>query len=155
MLALLDDLRRLHRKHPALRLLAYDHRGDAEVTRDKAMALALRRAHRAAPQTQLLVLTGNYHARLAPPKYLSANGQPLQPPAPMASQLADLPLATVDLSARRGRFWACQGECGPQTLRARWPLDDSVTLEAGHGAQKDYDLRILLPEYTPSSPTQP
>jgi hypothetical protein len=155
MLALLDDLRRLHATHPTLRLLAYDAVGGADVTRDQAMAQALRRAHRAAPQTQLLVLTGNYHARLAPPKYVSAIGVPLQPPAPMAGLLAGLPLVTVDLGARRGRFWACQGECGIQTLQPRWPHDGSVTIEEFGPAPDDYHLRVWLPEYTPSRPVRP
>lgn len=156
MLALLDDLRRLRRTQPTLRVLAYDHRGSNDVTRDQAMAAALRRAHLAAPQSRLLVLTGNYHARRVPPQHVSANGVPLPaPPAPMAGQLADLALATVDLGARRGSFWACQGACGVQTLRPRRPHDDSVTFEPLDPAHGDYHLRVWLPEYTPAPPVEP
>jgi hypothetical protein len=155
MLALLEDLRQLRHAHPRLRLLAYSHGGQDEVTRDQAMAQALRRAHLAAPEVKLLVLTGNYHARLRAPSQLIWNGTPVSPPAPMAGQLADLPLATVDLGARAGSFWACQGSCGVQRLPAQVVADDTLTIQVPDPARADYHLLLRLPRYTPAPPVVP
>lgn len=112
-------------------------RGDCEA----AMARVLRHAHEALPAGRIVVVAGNLHAmRQRPSDPASAfAGQ-----TPMTAHLHDLRPLSVDVTAERGRFWACQDfeACGPVTLARPRP----------GGRQPDaapYDYRLVLPQFTP------
>jgi hypothetical protein len=157
MLALLEALRRLRSEHPGLRLLAFD-RTDPGATRDASMAQVLRTAHAAAPAVRLLVLTGNYHARLRAPHSASVDGKPHTPPPPMAGLLDATGLVTIDVGARRGAFWACMRQrCGPHELQA-WPAAEHEAARAELREQDPrdgYHARLELPRYRVSPPVEP
>ena len=89
MFALIEQLRLLRSTHPELRLLAFDDTGffDQTRSRDALMSDALRAAHAAHPEAKLLVLTGNYHARLDQPARALSGDKWIQPPLPMTAQL--------------------------------------------------------------------
>lgn len=74
--------------------------------RDRDMAAALRERHRASDAARVLVLIGNVHAMLAKP-----TRAPPQMQQPMGSYLGDLDPFSIRLSALKGEFWGCMGEC--------------------------------------------
>lgn len=127
MLALLDALRVQHMQHPSLRVALFDDATYKDpVTRERGMADALRSIHAAAPQSTLLILTGNYHARRKTDGPGNLVGD-YAPPGAMASLLHDLDVVTVNIAARGGRFWACRsGSCGIRAIAQRDADDATV-----------------------------
>lgn len=80
--------------------------------RDRDMASALRERYTRDTAQRVLVLIGNVHAMLAKP--LDA---PAQMQQPMGSYLTDLDPYSIRLSALKGEFWGCVGECKPITIQ--------------------------------------
>jgi hypothetical protein len=115
MFALIEELRLLRGTHPELRLLAFDDTGFSGQTRsrDALMSDTLRAAHAAHPEMKLLVLTGNYHARLDQPARARYGDGWVQPPVPMTAQLQDLGAVGIKLTASEGEFWACRKPTAP------------------------------------------
>src|SRR3546814_10026218 len=68
------------------------------------MAGRLRAKQLTQPDARLIVLTGNYHARMSPPEnLLTSTGKPFaDPPTPMAMHLADITGMSIDISAYGG-----------------------------------------------------
>lgn len=115
MFALIEQLRRLRATHPELHLLAFDDTGvfDHTRSRDALMSDALRAARAAHPEAKLLVLTGNYHARLDQSARARSGDRWIQPPLPMTAQLQDLGAISIKLSAVEGEQWACRKPTAP------------------------------------------
>lgn len=122
MLALLDDLRRLHRAGRPVRLVLLDSSaGAGGPERDRAMAVRLRSAVAAGPHDLFVVLTGNIHTRIR-------RGTPWNPAyEPMGflvTQLAPkLVVTALDVAYSGGTAWICEtpqpASCGPKTLKGR------------------------------------
>lgn len=111
-------------------------------SRDAAMAMNLRNAYRALPETgRLLVLTGNVHAMAFKPVYCP------QCQTPMTSYLSDLAPFTVRIDALEGQYWACRGgHCGPSEVR---------TGNASIGRNEvtsdtPYHYWLVLPRFSPA-----
>ncbi len=115
MFALIEQLRLLRGTHPELRLLAFDDTGffDQTRSRDALMSDTLRAAHASHPEVKLLVLTGNYHARLDQPARARYGDGWIEPPLPMTAQLQDLGAVSINLSAAEGEFWGCRSRTAP------------------------------------------
>lgn len=132
MFALIEQLRLLRGTHPELRLLAFDDTGFSGQTRsrDALMSDTLRAAHAAHPEVKLLVLTGNYHARLDQPARARYGDDWIQPLLPMTAQLQDLGAVGINLTASEGEHWACRrpNPCGviPLPRPAFAPSDSGV-----------------------------
>jgi hypothetical protein len=157
MLQMIERLRGLRADGAAIAILAFDD--DAfhadGVDRNAAMAERLRAAQAASPQQRMLVLTGNYHARLTPNDQLrDADGKPITMPPPMASRLRDLSPVSIDIGARSGSFWGCGRNCGPQPIGnpAAATTDDAITFDATPDARHGYHLHVRLPVLDPSPP---
>jgi hypothetical protein len=153
-LALIEQLRSLRARNPALTVVAFDDRDfyDPDEDRDALMAGAIRLAHAQKPEVRWLILTGNYHAALSPPKGAMADGVAIDPPMPMAHHLQDLGVLAVDLRARSGSFWACMNRiCGEQRVTTKAEPSEGVILTALPPGSR-YHLSVELPRYTLSPP---
>jgi hypothetical protein len=162
MLQLLEALRELRAGGAPLSVVGFDDRDfygkDKDKDRDRLMAESLLALHRSHPQARLLVLTGNYHARLVAPARVVLEWGPAPPPRePMASHLRGIALTTVNVSARSGAFWACMGgQCGIQPLPARVGKEaGEIALKALPADSAGYHLQITLPRFTASEPVAP
>jgi hypothetical protein len=115
MFALIEQLRLLRGTHPELHLLAFDDTGFFAQTRsrDALMSDSLRAAHASHPEAKLLVLTGNYHARLDQPARARSGDHWIQPPLPMTAQLQDLGAVSIHLTAVEGEHWGCRTPSAP------------------------------------------
>jgi hypothetical protein len=171
-LDLIDQLRLLRAEQADLRVLLFDDQDFHGQTRsrDALMAERLRAAQAQRPSAQLLVLTGNYHARLDPLARAHFGQAQIQPP-PMASLLQDLGLVSINLSARTGAFWGCTSPtepCGVVPLPQPQPRGSAALAPAGlvRSAEagdadtavratpggNSYHLQLELPRFTPSEP---
>lgn len=153
MLALLEGLRILRRDHPRLAVVAFDDR-DAALPGDdshRRLAEALRRLHAERGETRILVLAGNYHARLAPPADLrDEQGRPMRdPPVPTAAHLRDLDPVVIEVVARGGSAWSF----GEKRLMdaPTWPLG----LRDLEPARDGFHGRLVLPRLSASPPVSP
>jgi hypothetical protein len=159
MLQLIEALRALRGRHPNLGVLAFDDEGfyQQQRSRDALMADVLRAAHAGKPEVRLLVLTGNYHARLDQPRQLRSGDRMIQPPMPMAGLLQDLGVVSVNLAARGGAYWGCTTPttpCGVQTLPTRsQPVGDQQTVAArALPPGSSFHLQVELPRFQASAP---
>jgi hypothetical protein len=168
MFALIEQLRVLRSTHPELRLLAFDDTGFFGQTRsrDELMSEALRAAHAAHPEAKLLVLTGNYHARLDQPAPALSGDKWIQPPLPMTAQLQDLGAVSINLSAIEGEHWACRmptAPCGVIPLRRHAFASSGSGVAAPNAATaaesvrvssggSSFHLKIELPRLSASEP---
>ncbi|UXI66287.1 hypothetical protein [Tahibacter amnicola] len=152
MLALLDDLRRRAQQGAKVRVVCFDWNWQAqpEGDRDAALAERLRKAFADRGKATMLVLTGNYHARMS-------RGAPWNPEQEFAAyHLRDLSPYNVDIRARSGSAWVClAGEpCGARALGgtpdAPLGLTESAELDAD-----GYRARLTLPVFTASAPAVP
>ena len=116
---------------------------DAQA-RDKAMAGRVRAAFEALPSGRLLVLSGNVHAMRAKPDYAPPEMQD-----PMGSYLRDLNPWSVDIVAQTGEFWACvDTNCGPTAMTGAFH-------ESGRVADGAFNLRVVLPKFSPARLIEP
>lgn len=159
MLQLIEQLRVLHSSGRKLGVLAFDDTGfyRAQQSRDALMARVLRAAHQAKPSVKLLVLTGNYHARLDQPRQVRSGDQMIQPPMPMTGMLQDLGVASVYLAARGGEYWGCSTPatpCGIQALPKRSdPLGDEQAIDVrALPSGGSFHLQVELPRFHASPP---
>lgn len=148
MFELLDGLRRLCAEGHALDVIAFDERPVRDGDSHAVLAEALRTLHAQRPNVRLLVLTGNYHAKLAlPGRVLDQEGTPIQPPEPTAARLRELAPVSIDITAREGGFWNFGERPLASAFRATdpglYPLDPE---RDGHHA------RVVLPGLSPSPP---
>ena len=102
----------------------------------------------------VVVLIGNYHARLAPnPGVMMADGKPIEPPAPTASLVKNVPLTSVNVSACEGEIWACFGKpCGRVTLANQCAERTEATLIELDPERDGYHLGLMLPQHSASVP---
>src|SRR3546814_5105975 len=105
MFALLDRVRALRQGGLPIDVVAYDDTTfyGTDRDRDALMARRLRATQLTHPDARLIVLTGNYHARMSPPEnLLTSTGKPFaDPPTTMAMHLADITGMRIDISADR------------------------------------------------------
>lgn len=156
MLDLLDALRRLRAQGLPVSVAAYDDAGfyGADRDRNALMAMRLRELAAAHPEARMLVLTGNYHARLsAPDRLRGADGQLIaQPRVPMAAHLRDLDLVSINIRAVEGGFWACMAEhCGQQQVPVG-SMPPPLGLQALDPQRDAFHYLLALPRFTASEP---
>jgi hypothetical protein len=153
MLDLLTSLRRARSAGARIEVVCFDGppaSGD-QGNREAGLAHHLRQARERLPDARMLVLTGNYHARLT-------RGTAWDPDkALMGYLLRDLEPFNVDVRAVRGGAWIClsDGGCGVHEFD-----HGSRGLEAGlvrHGEANatGYLSTLVLPLATPSPPAVP
>lgn len=150
MLELLDAVRTLVHAGRRIEVVCFDGPlpVGAEGDRDAALAHHLRMAHARTAPAPMLVLTGNFHARLA-------RGAPWNPEMAFAAYLLrDLDPYNVDVRAVRGSAWLClqDGACGPHQFdhSGKGPapgLVEHAPMDA-HG----YRATLVFPGFTASPP---
>lgn len=139
MVDLIKHVRDLRVQGRSVDILPYDEEPaliDNSKERDKAMASRIRNAFAAFPSGRFLVLTGNVHAMLERPSYAPAEMQ-----TPMGAYLRDLDPFAIDVSARKGEFWACVKLCGP--VKVHPPFDNNRRVDDG-----PYNLVVVLPRFS-------
>lgn len=102
--------------------------------RDRDMASALRERYSSDSSQRVLVLIGNVHAMLARP-----TRAPPQMQQPMGSYLTDLDPFSIRLSALKGEFWGCMGECKPITIQPSGTVNSPWR-------GPDYSYFLVLPQ---------
>lgn len=148
MFDLLDGLRRLHADGRALEVTAFDERPVRDGDSHAVLAEALRALHAQRPHVRMLVLTGNYHAKLATPSHLRGHdGAPIQPPEPTAARLKDLGPVSIDITGREGSIW----NFGERPLSSAFRNTDAG-LYPLDPARDGHHARLVLPRLTPSAP---
>lgn len=106
----------------------------------------------------VVVLVGNYHARLAPlsgPE--TAVGEDMEElPVPTAARITGVPLTSVNVTASSGKFWACRGagSCGPIELTGKRQEVEEVQVVEPDEVPTVYNLHIVLKKFTPSPPAR-
>ncbi|TFW30505.1 hypothetical protein [Massilia horti] len=140
MLALVERLRRLKQRYPALTVFVLDEAMSPSasvggLSRDQRMAVRVRAEHLRRPQALVLTLTGNVHNRLKPMS-LGAGKQIL--PQPMGAWLADLSPHSVLLDSNGGSAWVCAPACAAQIFPAQQD-------PAANAAQGYHDLSATEP----------
>lgn len=150
MLDLLDSVRRLVAAGRDVVVVCFDGDLPEGTTGDRDAALAhhLRQAHLRTRPAPMLVLTGNYHARLA-------KGAPWNPDMAFAGVLLrDLDPWNLDVRAVRGSAWVClaDGGCGEHQFdhSARGLREGLVEHEGLNDS--GYRATLILPQATASPP---
>lgn len=158
MFALIEDMRAMQRGGASVDVVAFDDTGfyGAGRDRDALMAARLRAAQQGRADTRLLVLTGNYHARMQTPTNVRIAGEPVdKPPTPMGMLLADITSLSIDVGAHGGASWTCPAPnvCGPRELAQRSdPPPPTAIMQVSQRASSGYDLRVMFPRLTVSEP---
>lgn len=158
MFALIEDMRAMQRGGASVDVVAFDDTGFYGAGRDRnaLMAARLRAAQQGRADTRLLVLTGNYHARMRSPTNGRISGDAdAKPPTPMAMHLADITSLSIDVGAHAGASWVCLGQaaCGPRTLSQHSDAPPATAImQVSQRASSGYDLRVMFPRLTVSEP---
>lgn len=147
MAALFDALQALRAADKDVRVLAFDCPLRGKETRDAAMARCIDAGIDAAPDARILVLTGNYHARVA-------IGAPWDPAFEFTGHaLRHRKPVAIDLSAARGTAWICTPDCGRFTLSDRG-TNEAMWLRMDESRRADgYDGEVRFPAFEASPPT--
>lgn len=141
MFELVERLRRLRSQGLDIEPICFAGRGD--------YAEWLLRAHAEQPARRLLVLVGNYHARItggSDPDAMS-----------MADRLGTLEPFSLAVGARAGEAWNCMRDgCGfHQAGNGRATAGDEVTLSRSDVPEQGrWNLVVRLPRFTGSSPAR-
>jgi len=123
MLALLDDLRRLHQGGRPVRakLMDQDERPAQSQERDRWMAEALAHAFEENPGGVVISLTGNVHSRISRGTPWEADYEPAG--FLLATMKPDLRLTSLDVSYPDGTAWTCTSaeasSCQERALRGK------------------------------------
>lgn len=149
MLALVTGLRDLKRDGRSISVVPFDAsdtKGDAASQRDANMAINVRRLLADHPDSRILLLAGNYHARIA-------KGAPWDAQLEhMAFLLRDEQPLTLDARAPTGSVWVCTPDCGVYEFgKEAKPADASVRV---FDALSDTGYRgeIVFPRFSASRP---
>lgn len=159
MLEPLDTIRELHLKGAEVDIATLD---DLDFyaegsNRRKGMADRIAGLGQALKQGPVLILMGNFHARLTPfSGTLLSDGKPIEPPRPTAGFVQGVPLTSLNVAACRGSSWSCRdGKCGPIELsRAPCEHEASAELVKLDPDRDGYHYTMTLPEVTSSSPAR-
>lgn len=156
---LLDAIRRRSGEN-AVRVVALDDERFFDDGADRSAGLAARivELRRQSGTGAVVVLVGNYHARLSAPTDVWSDGERLlTPPVPTAARIDGVPLTTVEVAACEGGFWSCSASdraCGIVALTARCDGSDAPKLDELDWQRSGYHLRVVLPRLTPSPPAR-
>lgn len=146
MLDLIERLRVLKRDGASLHVLAMDG-STVDSSKDEAMAFALRRVMQDDPQTRVLALMGNIHARVL----LDA----VEDDPPVGSRLSDLRPLAVLAGYGEGEAWVCMdGVCGVHPMSSRWGKDRKPGYYRGQAAWSSYADTVHLGTITASLPVR-
>ena len=159
MLALLNAIRELHLNGADVDVVTLD---DFEFyaegsDRRKGMADRITGLGRALEKGPVIILLGNFHARLAPfSGAMLSDGRPIEPPRPTAGLVQGIPLTSLNVTACRGASWSCRdGNCGPKELSGlqceHEPRAKLAELDPGRDG---YHYSLTLPEFSPSVPAR-
>ena len=159
MLTLLDAIRELRLEGGAVDIATLD---DSEFyagagDRRRGMADRIADLDRALEKGAVLILLGNFHARLSPfTGKLLSEGQPVEPPRPTASLVHGVAIRSLNVNACSGASWSCrEGKCGPVELGGPPCEDQSVAELKRLDPDRDgYDYSLTLPKLTPSAPAR-
>ena len=156
MLALIESLRRLSSNAHPPEIVLLDDVDVSGNTDDRRRVMADRIAGLAdeLESGPVIVLMGNFHARLAPNTMLMmSDGKPIEPPIPTASLVEGVLLTSFDVAACGGEVWACFSEtCGPHRLPNLCPNRSSASVTDLDPEQDGYHVRIMLPQHSASPP---
>jgi uncharacterized protein (TIGR03067 family) len=137
MADLIDGVRRLRREGLKVGISLFDASGaSGGQHRDRQMGLNLAAVAEAAPESMLIVLSGNMHSRVS-------RGNPRDPDyEPMGYVLANAitreRVVALNVAHGNGSAWICGRTCGVQRLggahgESRWVIEiDERTRPAGH-----------------------
>lgn len=161
MLGLLEAIRQ-QGAGARIRVAALDDQDFFADDADRQAGLAAgitRLRQQTASDAAVVVLLGNYHARLAAPDDVWSDGERLAaPPLPTAARIRDVPVIAVDVTACGGGFWTCRSSdapCAVVELAALCDAAGAPRLQRLDPHTGDYHLRVILPRLTPSPPVQP
>jgi uncharacterized iron-regulated protein len=120
VVAMLESIRGLRADGKRVRVVALDDNDffDADFDRRDGMARAIEELDPDLQSGLVIVLIGNFHARLSTfTGRLLSDGVPIDPIVPTASRVSGVPLTSINVTACNGGFWGCMnGTCGPQEL---------------------------------------
>ena len=159
MLALLDAIRELRLKGGAVDVVTLD---DFEFyaegsDRRQRMADRITGIGRALEKGPVLILLGNFHARLTPfTGTLLSDGRSIEPRHPTASLVHGIPISSLNVTACGGASWSCrEGKCGPMEVGLPSCEDQSIPkLKRLDPSRDGYHYSLTLPELTPSAPAR-
>lgn len=159
VLMLLDAIRQLHSEGGAVDVVTLDDFEFYAEGGDRRQGMADRIAGlgRALEEGPVLILVGNFHARLIPfTGMLLSKGQPIEPPRPTASLVHGVPITSLNLAACSGASWSCrEGKCGPMELGGPACENQSTAeLKRLDPGRDGYHYSLTLPELTPSAPAR-
>ena len=156
ILELIDSLRRISTNAHPPEIVLLDDPNVAGSADDRRLAMANRIAGLAdrLDHGSVVILIGNYHARLTPNSGLMmSNGKPIEPPKPTASLIEGVPLTSLNVSACRGEIWACFAEtCGPFELTEQCTEKRSADLTKLDPKRDGYHVSVMLPKHSLSPP---
>ena len=156
MLGLIESIRRLSSSAHPLEIVLLDDVDVSGSADDRRRVMADRIAGLAdkLESGAVVVLIGNYHARLAPNTMLMmSDGNPIEPPIPTASLVEGVSLTSFNVAACGGEVWACFSEtCGPYMLPNLCPNRSSASLTDLDPEQDGYHVKVMLPQHSPSPP---
>ena len=118
MFQLIERVRQLRRDGKPIGIIAIDET-HGHLKRDASMALNVRNAMRDKPQAHIIVLVGNVHAFKDLGAHSNKNYES------MAYLLAELQPLTLNVMAKRGAFWGCIDNCGPNKV-PELPQKDAI-----------------------------
>jgi len=149
MLGLIDGLRELRRHGASVSIEPFDSsnvEGAAGKLRDSHMAANVRRLLREQPESRILLLAGNYHARMA-------KGAPWDAELEhMAYRLRDEQPLTLDARAPTGSVWVCTPDCGVYEFGKQAPPADASVHLFDALSETGYRGEIVFPRFTASPP---
>jgi hypothetical protein len=149
MLALITGLRELGRDGRSVSIVPFDAsdtQGDAAKLRDANMAVNVRRVLREQPQSRILLLTGNYHARTTVGAPWDADLEH------MAYLLRDERPLTLDARSPTGSVWVCNPDCGVYEFGKQAPPADAGVRLFDTPSDAGYHGEIVFPRFTASPP---
>lgn len=157
ILGLLDGIRVARVAGSTISVMTIDDEAffDEGSERREGLAARIAELHQDPKYDIVVVLIGNYHARLRAPSSITSEGELLtEPPVPTAARITNVPITTMNVTACSGAFWSCRsrGSCGPIEISARCDAEELPLVEELDPIQQPYNLSLVLERFTPSPP---
>jgi len=137
MADLIDGARRLRRQGFKIGVSLFDASGaSGGQARDRRMGLNLAAVAQAAPESMLIVLSGNAHSRITRGNPRNRDYEPMG--YVLAEATSRERVVALDVAHGNGSAWICSSTCGVQRLggrhgETRWAIEiDEATRPAGH-----------------------
>ena len=154
---LIEAIRVARLSGSAISIVALDdatffHKG---VDRNQALASRIAALYEQEGEDVVIILIGNYHARVTPPPEVISEGEVLvKPPVPTAARIANVPITAVNVTGCSGEFWSCisTDSCGPVKVPGQCSMNQYPVVEELDASRYGYHLSVTFERLTPSPP---